>query len=152
MNKKTIQSLSFLFLTIVLSACTQNKKNETKITKKTQESLASATIQVKKSSPEKRATKKLNIHLELNDGTYHWMPKEIYVKRGENVEFNVSHDVEAGKSFHGFSIAKLGIAKQVNRGKKLQLFIKIPEDLEKGTHDISCQFHPAHKGSTLIVQ
>jgi plastocyanin len=81
-----------------------------------------------------------------------WEPEQIEVKQGEKVKFVLTYTLskEDGPfDFHGFKIEPLNIEKSVNRNETLEVPATI--SLKPGTYDISCQFHPKHVGSKLIV-
>ena len=92
----------------------------------------------------------VSLHVEkLADGT-HWMPKEIEVKQGEEIIFELTDKLE-GMPLHGFTIEKLGIKEMVELNKTKKLPAK-KIDLAPGNYDITCQFHPAHVKATLVVK
>ncbi len=81
----------------------------------------------------------------------HWMPEKVSVKPGEKVKLVLEHSLEGGFNLHGFTIAALKIAKQVDRNKLTEFEVTIPETLRPGPYPITCQFHPKHAGARLIV-
>lgn len=85
------------------------------------------------------------------DGKTHWVPETVEVHPGEKVRFELTHEIPDGPAFHGFSIAALKVAKQVNRGEPLRVEVDIPADMKEGEYPITCQFHPAHVGAKMVV-
>jgi len=92
---------------------------------------------------------KIELHTEFVNGGTAWMPAEIHVKPGKYL-LEAKHDIKEAQDFHGLQIKDLGIEAQVNRHQTFTKEVTITAAM-KGKHDISCQFHPKHKHSTLIV-
>lgn len=112
--------------------------------------VAQAAQAAAKTATKSPAPRIIQLHVEkLADGT-HWMPKEVEVKKGETVVFELTDKLE-GMPLHGFTIEKLGISDMVELNKTKKLPAK-KIDLEPGNYDITCQFHPTHKQATLVVK
>jgi len=94
----------------------------------------------------------IEIKTEVINGAVHWVPESISVKPGEQVQFEVKHEIEGGFDFHGFSIKELGIQEQINRKITRKINVTVPATLKEGTYAVSCHFHPAHKPAKLDVK
>ena len=98
------------------------------------------------------APRVIEMKVEKIDGKATWIPGKIEVTPGEMVRLKVDYSLDGGFEFHGFSIQALNLVAKVDRNKPFVVDKQIPSEMKEGEYPISCHFHPAHVGATLVVK
>lgn len=92
---------------------------------------------------EKRQITLVNYEYE---GTKQWVPGNIIVKKGDDVELTLINNVPSGP--HGFQIPDFKVEKVVKKGVKEVVNFKADKE---GIFVMKCQMHPAHVGGQVVV-
>lgn len=91
--------------------------------------------------------KKVTITNQIVDGKKTWLPADVALKEGEQVELTLVNPLPDP---HGFTAP--GMAKDVIVNGKETKVVTFTAPKEAGTVKFSCQLHPAHVGGNFTVQ
>ena len=89
--------------------------------------------------------KKFTLINVLLDGTKIWLPSNLIVQQGDEVELTLINKLDEP---HGFQITDFGIEEVVQ--PKAQTTVKFTAD-KSGVHSYICQMHPPHVGGQMLV-
>jgi nitrosocyanin len=87
----------------------------------------------------------VNIEFE---GSKIWVPGPVVVYKGDTVKIKAINNVKSDPPVHGLAIEAYGIEAVVNVGKPEIIEFKADK---AGIFPITCQLHPAHVGTELVV-
>jgi nitrosocyanin len=98
-------------------------------------------------APAQSAREVTLVNIEF-EGTKVWVPGPVVVYKGDTVKIKAINNVKSDPAVHGLAIEAYGIQAVVNAGK--------PETVEftadkAGIFPITCQLHPPHVGTELVV-
>lgn len=79
------------------------------------------------------------------DGTKIWLPSNLMVHQGDEVELTLINKLDDP---HGFKIEDVGIEEVVQ--PKAQMTVKFTA-AEPGVHSYICHLHPPHLGGQMLV-
>ena len=89
--------------------------------------------------------KKFTLINVLLDGTKIWLPSNLIVQQGDEVELTLINKLDEP---HGFKIEDFGIEEVVQ--PKAQTTVKFTA-AKPGAHSYICQIHPPHVGGQILV-
>jgi plastocyanin len=89
--------------------------------------------------------KKFTLINVLLDGTKIWLPSNLMVHQGEEVELTLINKLDDP---HGFKIEDVGIEEVVQ--PKAQMTVKFTA-AQPGVHSYICHLHPPHLGGQMLV-
>ena len=89
--------------------------------------------------------KKFTLINVLLDGTKIWLPSNIIVQQGDEVELTLINKLDDP---HGFEIKAFGIEQVVQ--PKSQMTVKFTAS-KAGVYSYICQIHPPHLGGQILV-
>ena len=90
-------------------------------------------------------SKKFTLINVLLDGTKIWLPSNLIVQQGDDVELTVINKLDEP---HGFKIEDFGIEEVVQ--PKAQTTVKFTAT-KPGAHSYICQMHPPHVGGQMLI-
>jgi nitrosocyanin len=90
-------------------------------------------------------SKKFTLINVLLDGTKIWLPSNLIVQQGDDVELTLINKLDEP---HGFQIADFGIEEVVQ--PKAQTTVKFTAT-KPGVHSYICQMHPPHVGGQMLI-